>query len=339
MAGWSSRETPPSQIDGVPVSCYRARQFAPGLGLSGLYSPAMTKAVRQRVKSSDVIHVHGGRDLCTLGVLNAAKDCGIAQVSQTHGMVGVDSRYRARAFDLLVGRRTFQRVSIRLALTEQEERDLGEVFGSETPILRVPNGVPIYSTDASFSEKLEVLFCARIHSRKRPMDFVDAAHLIADEFPEVRFSIVGPDDGELSRVLTRIRKQGRTERVVYEGALTYSEIPNRMRRAAVYVLPSVAEPFPMSLLEAMSSGIASVCTTETGVSRLLAEEGAALVVEPSVESIAGAVADLLRSPQLREATAAAGRKLVTDTFSMEAVAEQLERIYEEAMNVSRTAQP
>ena len=44
-------------------------------------------------------------------------------------------------------------------------------------------------------------------------------------------------------------------RISWEGALAPAEIPQRMAAASIYVLPSVREPYPMSVLEAMSVGL------------------------------------------------------------------------------------
>ena len=57
-------------------------------------------------------------------------------------------------------------------------------------------------------------------------------------------------------------------------ALTPDAIPARMAAADVYVLPSVREPHPMSVLEAMSVGLPVVVTNDCGlapVGRAVAE--------------------------------------------------------------------
>jgi glycosyltransferase involved in cell wall biosynthesis len=95
----------------------------------------------------------------------------------------------------------------------------------------------------------------------------------------------------------------------------------------VYVLPSFDEPFPMTLLEALSEGVPSVCTTSCGIAGDLAMTGAALVAEPSAPSLASAVGQLLRDAQLRNRTSEAARAASRAQYGMAAVAIQLERLY------------
>ena len=91
-----------------------------------------------------------------------------------------------------------------------------------------------------------------MHARKRPLVFVDMAKTLLDEGLDARFTLVGPDEGEGSALRTALKDD---PRISWEGALDPAEIPQRMAAASIYVLPSVREPYPMSVLEAMSVGL------------------------------------------------------------------------------------
>ena len=58
-------------------------------------------------------------------------------------------------------------------------------------------------------------------------------------------------------------------RISWEGALPPTSIPRRMAAASVYVLPSVREPYPMSVLEAMSVGLPVVVSADCGLAPLV----------------------------------------------------------------------
>lgn len=99
-----------------------------------------------------------------------------------------------------------------------------------------------------------------------------------------------------------------------------------LRRAHVYVLPSVDEPFPMSVLEAMAVGTPVVVTDSNGLARDVERAGAGRVVT-GPEGVAAAVLDLLE-PSVRRTASAAARKLTAETFSMDAVLGTLVDFYE-----------
>jgi glycosyltransferase involved in cell wall biosynthesis len=141
------------------------------------------------------------------------------------------------------------------------------------------------------------------------------------------YAIVGPDEGELAAVLRSIRELGLSDIVRYEGALDYGDVLDRMSRACVYVLPSVDEPFAMSLLEALSLGLPSLCTNSCGIADILRERKAAMVTGESVSEMADGLQQILDDDNVRSELSINGRRIVKEVFSMVAVGDQLERAY------------
>lgn len=326
-AGWRGRSPAPREVDGVPVRLFPVRQLVPGAGFSGLFSPGLVTFLRERSAVTDVVHVHAGRDLVTSTAMAVARHGRVPYVVQTHGMVGVDQRSRARAMDALLVRRLLGSAARQLVLTAAEARDLPLVMRRPGRVQRLMNGVPLPLDPAAGGT--QVLFCARLHTRKRPVAFVEMAGLLRDRGVRADHRIVGPDEGELSAVRNRVRDLGLAAQVQYEGALPYEHVLDRMRAAAVYVLPSVDEPFPMSLLEALSLGVPCVCTDSCGISDLLREHRAAIVTDGSPAAMAVAVEGLLADAPAREALGARGRRAVERVFSLGAVVDALEQVYGE----------
>lgn len=100
-------------------------------------------------------------------------------------------------------------------------------------------------------------------------------------------------------------------------------------RFDVFVLPSLSEGFPLTLLEAMSSGVPCVATDVGGVGEVLREEF--LVPRWDPESLARKVSWLLEDEAKRELTRHYGRKLVEKRFSVDAMASEYRDVYEELL--------
>ena len=161
------------------------------------------------------------------------------------------------------------------------------------------------------------------------MAFAAAAERLVTDGLDATFSVVGPDGGDL-RTLRRFiaERPALAGRLRYEGALPHDRAVDRLRRADLYVLPSVEDQAaPMSLLEAMAAGVASICTTECGLAGTLAREGAALVANPTDDAIYGAMRRLLVDRAARARISAAAAVTVASRFSMAPVAEALEEEY------------
>ncbi|MCH0538415.1 glycosyltransferase [Streptomyces sp. MUM 203J] len=325
--------TPPTDVEGIPARLHNAKRLLP-LGFSGITSPALLSEAKTLVRGADVVHVHLARDLVTLPVALAALKADVPVVLQTHGMVDPSDKLLAKVLDALAVRRVLRGAAAVLHLTTHERRGLDAVLG--TPLTNahaLVNGVPRQDRRPAPDGPPRILYAARLQARKRPCDFVAAAPDILRRHPDARFVIAGPDEGELPAVQKMIADLGLGDRVSYLGALGSAEVLDELRRAHVYVLPSVDEPFPMSVLESLSVGTPAVVTVSNGLASAVRDAGAGRAVEDASQ-LADAVVALLDPEEARKASAAA-HMLATDAFSIDAVVEDLLEVYGRATAQAR----
>jgi glycosyltransferase involved in cell wall biosynthesis len=328
LAGWRGGDRVPSELEGVPAYLFRVRQAVPGMRFSGLVSVAMATWLRRNAATYDVAHLHLARDLVPLGAGLVLHRAGVPYVTQTHGMVLPDRRPHAKLIDRLATLGVLRRAKARFVLTDAEQAAVDELLACPGSTDRLPNGVEVSPHHRTPRQPLDVLFMARLHPRKRVMDFALAAEALIAEGCDATFSVVGADDGDLSRLVqfmaARPELQGQLR---YEGALPHDEAMARLAESAVFVLPSVDEPFPMTLLEALAGGVPSVCTTSCGVATALAERGAAVVVPPDTLALTEAIRSLLASPSRRASLSAAARTAAASLFAPDVVTDRLLAAY------------
>lgn len=323
---WRGRGAPPRSVDGVPLRARPARTLVPGQGFLGLFHPGLLPVLWRSAGRAEALHLHAGRDLVSLAALVVAVVRRRPFVVQTHGMVQPRRSAVARIFDRVYVP-LLRRAAAALVLTDEEEAGLRQVLGARGPhLVRLPNGVRARPATADRSET-DVLFLARLQSRKRPEAFVRMAALVHRKRPEVSFTLHGSDEGRLAEVRRLIAEEGLGEVVTYGGALAHDAAVRRTARATVYVLPSVDEPFPMSVLESLAVGTPVVCTDSCGIAAALQQREAALVTDGSPEQLADAVLRLLEDRPLRERVTRAGRAALEAEFSLAAVTDRLEERY------------
>ncbi|WP_392898755.1 glycosyltransferase [Streptomyces sp. LN699] len=325
----------PTSVEGVPAKLFPARRLLP-LGFSGMTSPALLASAGRLVRDADVVHVHLARDLVTLPVALAALRARKPLVLQTHGMVDPSGKLLAKVLDAVAVRRVLRGADAVLYLTPHEREGLDAVVGAPplASAVRLVNGTPAQEERPSPSGAPRVLYSARLQARKRPVDFVDAAPAVLAVHPDAEFVVAGPDEGERDAVRARIAALGLGDRFTVPGALSSAEVLTELRRAHVYVLPSVEEPFPMSVLEALSVGVPPVVTHSNGLARDIAAAGAGRAVDPGPAGVAEAILALL-NPAANAAASVAARKLATESFSMDAVLDTLLPVYEAAAGRTR----
>ncbi|MEU3771658.1 glycosyltransferase [Streptomyces sp. NPDC032472] len=321
----------PTSVEGVPAKLFPARRLLP-LGFSGITSPALLASAGRLVREADVVHVHLARDLVTLPVALAALRAGRPLVLQTHGMVDPSEKLLAKVLDAVAVRRLLRGADRVLYLTPHEREGLDAVVGAPLPgAVRLVNGTPaVEGGRPDVAGPPRILYSARLQARKRPVDFVDAAPAVLAAHPDAQFVVAGPDEGERAAVLARIAELGLADRFTVPGPLSGDGVQEELRRAHVYVLPSVDEPFPMSVLEALAVGVPSVVTHSNGLARDIAAAGAGRAVEPGAAGVAAAVLELL-DPKANAAASEAARALAAQSFSMDAVLDTLLPVYEAAL--------
>lgn len=329
VALWRGGSRAPARIGSVPLRTRPARPLLPGR-FTGLMHPLLVRDLWQALGRADVVHLHAGRDLVSLTALAVAVLRRKRFLAQTHGMVEPRHGAVVRLFDRLYVP-LLRRARGCLVLTERERLALAEVVGPDgPPLLVLPNGARPRAGAGDREpgpRPPEVLFLARLHPRKRPDAFVEMAALVHRRLPGARFSLFGPDEGALPAVRRLIAARGLADVVAYGGALPYDEALRAQSRAAVYVLPSVDEPFPMSVIEALNAGTPVVCTDTCGMAPELARRGAAVVTDGSPAALADAVCRVLSDEDARRSLVTEGRRAVAEVFSIHAVADRLEGFY------------
>ena len=256
------------------------------------------------------LDLHTARDLVPLCAGRILARAGVPYTTQTHGMVLPDSRRQARIIDRLLTLQVMRSAKTRFVLTDDEDAALGDLLGPRSSRQRLPNGIALSDTPppSASGDELDVLFMARLHPRKRVMDFAQAALTLVSEGHAARFSVVGPDDGDLPNLQEFVAAHPiLTGRLVYEGALPHEAAIPRLARAGVFVLPSVDEPFPMTLLKALALGTPAICTNSCGIAADLECDGAALVMRPGAGPLESALRSLITDTAARATLADAVR--------------------------------
>jgi glycosyltransferase involved in cell wall biosynthesis len=315
----------PTELGGAPLHLFPVRPAVPGTGFSGLISPALLRWVGERIRLGvDVVHVHLARDLVTLPAAALARRRGVRYVVQTHGMVVATGNPLAPVLDAALTRRVLADAKAVLYLTPEERAGLTVVGRKPLALQHLGNGVPVADAVPPLPTRPELLFCARLQDRKRPLMFVELAKALLAEGLDASFVLVGPDEGLGPAVQAEVDAFGDTDRLRWEGPLPPSRTLERMGQASALVLPSVDEPYPMSVLEAMSVGRPVVITTSCGLAPAVQETGAGVVVDETFEGLLAGVRRLLAT--LPESAAAAHEAALT-RFAMSAVTDTLLEAY------------
>lgn len=226
-------------------------------------------------------------------------------------------------------RHTLERSSLVIALSEGWANFL-RGYAPRARVTVVPNAVPMPPSclrqAGSRIEEGRILFLGRVEAAKGVAELLDAAALLLPRFPALRLVLAGSGELDLWRRAAAARGIG--DRVELPGWLDAAARDAELARAAVFCLPSHAEGLPMSLLEAMASGCATVASAVGAIPEALKDDENGLLVPPrDVPALAAALARVLADGALRTRLGNGARTTVEQHYSTDAVCGRLAAIY------------
>ena len=149
------------------------------------------------------------------------------------------------------------------------------------------------------------------HELYNPSLAVRVIASLVTEFPGIQLTMIGPDkgDGSLSRTQRTARELGLGDRVTLSGPIPKAEVPAFLNEGDIFLNTTSVDNVPISVLEAMASGLCVVSTNAGGIPYLLEHERNALLVSPDdANEMGAAVRRILKDHDLAARLSAAARK-------------------------------
>lgn len=310
------------QTVAIPRSLNPFRLIGPTLHLYRLF----------RKERFDLLHAH--TPVAALVGRIAARTAGVPLVVYTaHGFYFHDEmpRWKRRLFvevervgawftDLLF---TQSREDAQTAVTEKllsRERVLAIGNGVDPARFEPAARLPRDKVRAELGLPLEapvIGMVGRLVAEKGIREFLAAAEMVAAEYPQAHFLLVGerlesdhadPVDDALAHAKIRLGA-----RLILPGMR--KDIPDLMGAMDVFCLPSYREGMPRTIIEAMMSGLPVVATDIRGSrEEVVAGETGVLVPTRDSTALAAAFASLLKSPAETRAMGEAGRRRALELY-------------------------
>jgi UDP-glucose:(heptosyl)LPS alpha-1,3-glucosyltransferase len=168
-----------------------------------------------------------------------------------------------------------------------------------------------------------ILYVGSGFERKGVATILRAAALV----PKAQFLLVGQDK-HIQRYQRRAAELAVADRVHFLGAR--DDVPSCLDAADAFIFPTLYDPGPNAVLEAMAKGLPVLTSDKCGLAELIAPARAGFVHDAlDVESFAGSLNKLLDPAQRRSMGAAA--RVVAEGLSLDALTTNLRKLYEELL--------
>jgi glycosyltransferase involved in cell wall biosynthesis len=273
----------------------------------------------------DIVHCHNATATIVAAPMARLARVG-SIVSTRHGLVAPPHSIRreakfgiaARCCDWIV------------AVCEAARKNLLTLpFAPKERIVRVYNGVQRIScaqgAERSDNSAFAFVHIGRLAPAKDQATLLRAFAIAVHAHNGLSLVIVGDGElrGELERLSTELEMNGSVSFVGEQ-----HDVSPFLQNADGFVMSSVSEGVPVSLLEAMSVGLPVVVTNIGGMPEVISHGGAGVMVPPKdPEALASAMLRLAHNPELSETLGRASLCEYEERFRPEIMAEEYNRLY------------
>lgn len=322
-------------MEGMEVRRYPCFDITRSLGVQLSVSTKVRRGIYRDLREfcPEIVNAHNLFFATTVFAVNASRKLGIPSVTTLHlgsldSLTGWRSR-AARLYERTVGKRVLAQSDAVIAVSRAVADQAKGLTGGSTPVFVVENGVDSCrfrpGTAASGSE-VRGIFVGRLIFNKGPQFLLAALGSLQTRLPNLKIDIVG--EGPMRRKLeVFVRHQRLDDTVNFLGIR--DDVPELLRRSDFFIRPSLLEGMPLTVLEAMASGLPVVVSDVGGAREVVVDGVTGYLVPPgSVRSLEGALLRLASDGALRTRMGKAGQALVTSRFSWEAAAQATADVFE-----------
>lgn len=319
-------------VDTTALRVHGPRAFGYALGL--------VRALE--LSDPDILHVHGLWMYPSVAAIHWSRG-GKPYVLSPHGMLDPwalnNSRLKKRISAVLYENRHLHRAACLHALNRAEAEAI-RAYGLRNPVCVIPNGVEL---PASMEPKgpqpiRTLLYLGRLHPKKGLPKLIEAWSLVHKEADKSgwRLAIAGWDqNGHQADLQALTAKLQVDSSIRFVGSQFGKAKIASFNSASAFILPSVSEGLPMTVLEAWSWRLPVLMTPKCNLPGGAAA-GAAIMMEPDPESISAALHRLFSMNDFeRESMGMSGRCLVEEHFQWPRIGRQMADVYDWMLGGSR----
>lgn len=173
---------------------------------------------------------------------------------------------------------------------------------------------PIVKTEIVSRKDNLILFSGRIGDRKGAFRLLEAWSEI-DESIREGWKLILTGDGKISQAKSLVGQMSISESTSILGWIGDDELEDLMKKSSIFVLPSINEGLPMSLLNAMSSETAVITSPVGGIPEIVENRRNGILIDPmSIDILSKTISELILDSELRENLA---RKALESTEALD----------------------
>lgn len=278
----------------------------------------------------DIVHIHTSEPPSALRkclFLPFAKLMGKKVIIHFHAFspdTTINSKYRK------VYKYLFTQADKVIVLSEYWKKAVSKAFdlGDKIQVIYNPCTTEVLSKD--YPKKNQILYAGTVNARKGYADMIKAFAQIAKKYPN--WKIVFAGNGEIEQGRNLSKSLSIEEQTIFLGWVSGEVKDKAFKEASIFCLPSYAEGFPMSVLDAWAYGLPVITTPVGGIPDIAKDEQNVLLFQPGdIDALAHQMERMITDVGLRLKIANASKELADTIFNVKTIDAEIAALYHSLM--------
>ncbi len=212
---------------------------------------------------------------------------------------------------------------------EDDKSNFNDKFGlSARSIIIEGSGVQIEKIkyiSRDFNDEIKILFAGSLFNNKGVNEFYNAAKLLSNNLENISFHIAGRYYPSNSQSITHrlFQKIKNSDFITFHGAWNKNEFLENLKRFEVFILPSYGEGLPLSVIEAMLSGMPILASDVAGCKSCVKNCNNGFLFKPrSTSELVDAIKKISKNRNSLHGMGFSSREIATKKFNLDLIYSQ-----------------
>lgn len=215
-----------------------------------------------------------------------------------------------------------------IALSSRWKADFDYICNNRAKVDIIYNPVDLKSFNQSKLDNKNILFMGRLDKRKGIYDLLEVVPKLLEKHKDMKL-FIGGDGEEIDEVKKIIESNNLSNNVEVLGWISGEQKKKLFEISSIYVLPSYFEGLPVSILEAMASGLPIVSTNIAGIPEEVDHNLNGYLIDPGNKSLLYKyLCNLLDDEMLRKNMGQVGVNKIRTEFDNQIIENSILKLYE-----------
>ncbi len=291
-------------------------------------APSIFKSLLKMRNDFDIIHAHGPL-FFTSNLAAFVKKLGSPPLVITnHGLISQTAPiWLSNIYYSSLGGFTLRSADKILCYNDVEKQKVAKFGVDPQRIEIIPNGVDtnIFKPIKKVKKYTQILWVGRYKPGKDIETLIKATKLLCNTQDSLRTLLVG--QGPLkNRIKTLAKDLGIYNKIIFQDNIRNEKMPDIYNESDIFVLPSIDEGVPRTILEAMACGLPIVCTNLPQITEVVKNCGITVPLRDP-QALAEAISRIICDRKLTQRFKENAREKVVRTYSWDETVKKTTELY------------